>query len=222
MTLTLGIDEAGRGPCVASMFIVGTMFEENQLNILAKLGVKDSKMLTHERRIKLDKKIREIAKGIKIIKVEPKEIDDAVEGKDGLNLNWLEAVKQAEIINELKPDRVIIDCPSPNIKAYTSFLKQRIKPDLLGKTEFIVEHKADQNFLECSSASIVAKVMRNQEVSDLEKKYGITIGSGYPSDPMTQKFLKEQYNNYPRLFRKSWLPSKKQAKEQKQKSLADF
>ncbi len=222
MVLVCGIDEAGRGPCVASMFIVGTMFEENQLKVLAKLGVKDSKMLTHQRRIKLAEKIRSIAKNIKIIKVEPKEIDEAVDGKDGLNLNWLEALKQAEIINELKPDRVVIDCPSPNIKAYTSFLKKHVKPELLGKIDFIVEHKADQNFLECSSASIIAKVMRNKEVSDLEKKHGITIGSGYPADPVTQKFLKENYNNYPDIFRKTWSSFKRLGKKEEQKNLTEF
>jgi len=222
MVLTLGIDEAGRGPCVGSMFIVGTMFEENKLKILAKIGVKDSKMLTHEKRIKLDKKIRELAVSIKIIKVEPKEIDEAVSGESELNLNWLEAIKQAEIINELKPDRVVIDCPSPNIKAYTSFLKKHIRAELLGKIDFIIEHKADQNFLECSSASIVAKVMRNQEVSDLEKKYGITIGSGYPADPITQKFLKENYNNYPNIFRKTWSSFKRLGKKEGQKSLSEF
>lgn len=221
MVLTLGIDEAGRGPCVASMFIVGAMFEENQLKILDKLGVKDSKMLTHDKRIKLDKKIRQLATGIKIIKVSPKEIDEAV-SSDSINLNWLEAIKQAEIINGLKPDRVVIDCPSPNIKAYTSFLKKHVIKELLGKTEFIVEHKADQNFLECSSASIVAKVMRNQEVSDLEKKYGITIGSGYPADPITQKFLKENYNNYPDIFRKTWSTLKKLEKKEGQKNLSEF
>lgn len=219
--LTLGIDEAGRGPCVASMFIVGTMFEENKLKILAKLGVKDSKMLTHEKRIKLDKKIRELAVSIKIIKVSPKEIDEAV-SSESINLNWLEAIKQAEIINDLKPDRVVIDCPSPNIKAYTSFLKKHIKTELLGKIDFIVEHKADQNFLECSSASIIAKVMRNQEVRDLEKKYGITIGSGYPADPITQKFLKENYNNYPNIFRKTWLSFKRLGKKEGQKNLSEF
>lgn len=220
--LTLGIDESGRGPCVGSMFIVGALFEEHKLEILDKIGVKDSKLLTHQRRIKLAKKIKEIATKIKIIKTEPKEIDDAVARQNGLNLNWLEALKQAEIINELKPDRVIIDCPSPNIKAYTNFLKQHIKKDLLGKTNFIIEHKADMKFLECSSASIIAKVERNQEVLDLEKKYGVTIGSGYPSDPKTQKFLKENYNNYPNIFRKTWSSFKRLEKKEGQKNLTEF
>src|SRR3989344_1095894 len=156
MVLTLGIDEAGRGHCVGSMFIVGAMFEEQDLVKLKNLGVKDSKLLTHKRMVELEKSIKKIAKKIKIIKVSPKEIDEAVESDSGLNLNWLEALKQAEIINELKPDKVIIDCPSPNIKKYTDYLKERIKKELVDKIIFVVEHKADVNFVECSSASIVA------------------------------------------------------------------
>ncbi|MBL7100734.1 MAG: ribonuclease HII [Nanoarchaeota archaeon] len=220
--LTLGIDETGRGPCIGSMFVVGTMFKENDLRLLDNIGVKDSKLLTHKKRIKLEKQIRKIAVNFKVKKVEPKEIDRAVSGEKGLNLNWLEALKQAEIINELKPDRVIIDCPSPNIKAYTSFLKQHTRANLLGKIDFVVEHKADKNFLECAAASIIAKVMRNKEIEELEKKFGILIGSGYPADPLTQKFLKANYNNYPKIFRKTWASYRKLKEGKKQKSLAEF
>ncbi len=221
MTLTLGIDESGRGPVIGSMFIVGAMFEEGKLKELAKMGVKDSKMLTHPKRIALSVKIKEIAKKIKAIKVEPAEIDKAVNSEDGLNLNWLEALKQAEIINELKPDRVVIDCPSPNIKAYTNFLKEHINKSLLGKVELIVEHKADQNFLECSSASIIAKVMREEEVAELKKKYG-EIGPGYPSNPVTQKFIKENWEKHPEIFRKSWATWQNHKKAKGQKKIDEF
>jgi len=220
--LTLGIDEAGRGPSLGSMFVVGTMFKETDLRLLDKMGVKDSKLLTQQRRIKLDKVVRDIAVDFKIKKSDPKEIDEAVSGKNGLNLNWLEALKQAEIINELKPDRVVIDCPSPNIKAYTSFLKQHVRTDLLGKIEFVVEHKADMIFLECAAASIIAKVMRNKEIEELENKFGVLIGSGYPSDPTTQKFMREHHEDYPDIFRKTWASYKRLKKEKLQKSLADF
>ena len=222
MVLTLGIDEAGRGPCVGSMFIVGAMFEEQDLVKLKNLGVKDSKLLTHKRRVELEKSIKKIAKKIKIIKVSPKEIDEAVESDSGLNLNWLEALKQAEIINELKPDKVIIDCPSPNIKKYTDYLKERIKKELVDKIIFVVEHKADVNFVECSSASIVAKVMRENEVKDIERMVGESIGSGYTSNPICQQFIKDKMDKYPKIFRKSWLTYKNHKKIKEQKTLDTY
>ncbi len=217
--LTLGIDEAGRGPCIGSMFITGTLFEEDQLEKLKKIGVRDSKLLTHKRRVELAEKIKRIAKAIKTIEVKPSEIDDAVNGNNSLNLNWLEAIKQADIINELNPHRVIIDCPSPNIGAYTNFLKKYIRKDLLNKIELIVRHKADRDFIECSSSSIIAKVTRDMKIDELKKKYG-DFGSGYPSDPDTVRFLRNNWKKYPEIFRKSWESYKRLG--EKKESLLSF
>src|SRR3989338_5794529 len=146
----LGIDEAGRGPVIGPLIIGGVMIEDGEEDKIN--GVKDSKLLSHKKRIELDKKIRENAEFI-IIEVPPKEIDEALES-DTLNLNWLEAHKKAEIINALNPDKAIIDCPSPNCKAYEKYLR-----DLLTNkgTKLVVEHKADVNYPTCSAASIIEK-----------------------------------------------------------------
>jgi len=203
------------------MFIVGAMFEEEKLKELSRIGVKDSKLLLHPKRIELAEKIKGLAKKIKVVKVEPSEIDLAVDGKDGLNLNWLEAVKQAEIINELRPDRVVIDCPSPNIRAYTEFLMGYIKDEIRDNIELIVAHKADKNYVECSSASIIAKVERNKEIEELKEKYG-EIGPGYQSNETTQKFIKENWEKHPEIFRKSWMTWKNHHKAKGQHKLEDF
>src|SRR3989344_8774678 len=103
MVLVAGIDEAGRGPVIGSLFIVGILINEEDSARLKSIGAKDSKLLPHKKRILLEKEILKIAKNHKIIKITPSEIDDAVQGHDGLNLNWLEAKKTADIINFLKP-----------------------------------------------------------------------------------------------------------------------
>ena len=46
-----------------------------------------------------------------------------------LNLNWLEAITTAKIINLLKPEKAILDCPSTNIKAYSDYVKKHLKVD---------------------------------------------------------------------------------------------
>ncbi|MFA7708465.1 MAG: ribonuclease HII, partial [Candidatus Pacearchaeota archaeon] len=119
MVKVLGIDEAGRGPVIGPMIIAGVMIEQGKEATLGE--VKDSKLLAHKKRIELSKIIMENSKFL-IIEVKPKEIDEAVESKEGMNLNWLEAHKQAEIINKLSPDKVIIDCPSINCSAYEKYL----------------------------------------------------------------------------------------------------
>jgi ribonuclease HII len=99
MTQILGIDEAGRGPVIGPLIVAGVMIEEGTEKNLE--GVKDSKLLAHGKRMMLDKKIRDVSEFF-LIEVSPKEIDETLESPTS-NLNWLEAQKQADIINELKP-----------------------------------------------------------------------------------------------------------------------
>lgn len=217
MTLTCGIDEAGRGPVIGPLVICGVMANAVDEHLLYSIGVKDSKELTPKQRDVLSEKIKKIIKKYKVIIVSPKEIDDVLSHKK-LNLNWLEALKTAEIINKLKPDKAILDCPSPNINAYKKYLEKYLKK----KTELIVSHKADQLYPIVSAASIIAKVIRDNEIEKIKKKYNIEFGSGYPSDPLTVEFLKGNYKKYPKIFRKNWASYKELLKKKGQKSLVDF
>src|SRR3989338_3939179 len=183
--LICGIDEAGRGPVIGPMVMCGVLVEESDLPKLKSLGVKDSKLLTKKTREKLFEKIKEIAKSYEIIIVEPKEIDDALES-DSLNLNWLEAHKSAEIINKLKPDKVTVDSPSNNCRAYTIYLKKLLNCEV----ELECIHKADLKHVYVGAASVLAKVTRDREMDKIQKKYGNT-GPGYMSNPITQKFLEK-------------------------------
>ncbi|MDD5649509.1 MAG: ribonuclease HII [Candidatus Nanoarchaeia archaeon] len=217
MTLICGIDEAGRGPIIGPMVMCGISIEEEEVPKLKKIKVKDSKLLTHKKRIELYEKINEIVKDFKIFIIYPEEIDSSVDSQIS-NLNKLEMIKTAQIINYLKPDKAIIDCPSPNIKKYTEEIKVYLKE----KPELIIEHKADVNHPECSAASIIAKVIREEEVEKIKKQYNIDFGSGYMSDPKTQKFLEENFHKEElhKIFRKSWLPFKNHVN--KQKNLSEF
>ena len=215
MVKVLGIDEAGRGPVIGPMIIAGVMIHDGKE---AELGaVKDSKLLTHKKRELLSHQIVAHSE-FKIIEIPPKEIDEAVGSKDGMNLNWLEAHKQAEIINELNPDVAIIDCPSPNCKKYTEYLKKLLNNK---EIKLIIEHKADVNYPVCSAASIIAKLKRDEEIEKLKKKYG-EIGPGYPANSITQKFIKENWEKHPEIFRKSWSTFKNHEKMKNQKKLGEF
>jgi len=210
----LGIDEAGRGPVIGPLIIAGVMITEGNESKID--GVKDSKLLTHKKRLELDKKIKANSEYL-IIECPPQEIDEALLS-DHLNLNWLEAQKQAEIINKLQPDKAIIDCPSPNCKKYTEFLKKLLENKDI---ELIVEHKADMNYPTCSAASILAKVRREEVMDYIKKKYGET-GPGYTSNPITQKFIAENWEKHPEIFRKTWVTFKNHEKMKHQKTLGDF
>ena len=205
MPTQCGIDEAGRGPVIGPIVICGVLVDEKDLPHLEAIGVKDSKLLTARRREALIKEITAIAKGIKTLIVHPLEIDAAV-GSESINLNWLEALKSADIINALNPESAILDCPSPNINAYRSYVRERLDKK---ETTLIVEHKADLHHISVGAASIIAKVTRDAEIESLKKHVGIDFGSGYMADERTSAFLAQNWNKHPEIFRHSWAPYKK-------------
>lgn len=215
--LIAGIEEAGRGPVVGPMVLCGVMIKEEKMNELMTTGVKDSKALTPERRTELFPKIKELAEKVCTAQITPEEIDCKTGKK---NLNYLEAVKMAELIDELKPDKAIIDTPSPNLNSF----KQLIKSLAKHKCEIICEHKADVNYPVVSASSIIAKVLRDKEITKLEKELKITIGSGYPSDPVTQKFLETYWKQLAHLpfVRNSWDTVVTLKNKKAQKNMADF
>jgi len=216
--LTCGIDEAGRGPVIGPLVICGVCADESAEESLKALNVKDSKLLTPKQREHLFEKIKKVVQKYDIIIVEPREIDRVVLSKEKTdNLNWLEARKSVEIINKLKPEAVILDCPSTNPKAYNDYVNELIKT----KSKLVCEHKADAKYPVVAAASILAKVTRDREIKKLEAKYG-KIGSGYPSDPVTKEFLRKNFNKCPEIFRHSWTTFKKAKEGAGQSKLEDF
>ena len=45
----LGIDEAGRGPVIGSLYMCGYLINEKKIRKLKEMGVKDSKLLSKEK-----------------------------------------------------------------------------------------------------------------------------------------------------------------------------
>ncbi len=232
MPFIIGIDDAGRGPLIGPMILAGVLMTDEQEKFLKKQGAKDSKLLTHPQRIALAKVIEKNSLAHSILKSSAEEIDSSI--LSGTNLNTLEAKKTAEIINQLNNRKgkikVIVDCPSVNTRAWAKTLTSMIShPENL---QLHCEHKADFNHPSVSAASILAKVAREEEVSKLKKEfreYG-NIGSGYPSDPATIQFLKNNGKLLKNagIFRKTWatwtnlFPEDKIPKNKKQKTLKDF
>lgn len=219
MAIIAGIEEAGRGPVLGPLIMVGLAMEEQDAEKLKAMGVKDSKQLTIKQICKLKERILKIPNKHLILKIQPAEIDNAVDGNNGLNLNWLEARKTSEMLNQLNPDKAFIDCPSPNIQKYKNYLKRFLKNKDM---ELVVEHKADVKFPITSASSIIAKCIREEEVAKIEQRVGQSIGSGYPSNPICQKFLRENHEKYPELIRHSWESYKRIIHNQHQKKLGEY
>jgi len=202
MTIIAGVDDAGRGSVIGPLIISGVNFKDNQIVELKKLGVKDSKVLTPKKRLRLNDEIKRIAIQWNFAELSPSEIDKIVfKGQKFHRLNWLEAVKMAEVIKKLSPDIAYVDASDVNARRFG----QQIDKTLPLNVKIVSEHHADIKYVIVSAASILAKVRRDEIISSLWEKYG-NFGSGYPSDPKTKKFLLNQVEKgeIPQVVRKSW------------------
>ena len=219
--IIVGVDEAGRGPIIGPLVMAALAFKEEDIKQLEWLGVKDSKLLTPLAREELFDRLREVVSDFRIEMIEPDAIDLSLTEAES-NLNWLEAETSARLVSELNPDKVIIDCPSPNIPAYKAYFSSKLSQGVVSNAELLVEHKADLNHLVVAAASIIAKVIRDRAIEHLKQDIGIDFGSGYMSDPKTKLFLEKYHEQYPHLFRRKWQPYVDVVNKKKQKSLEEF
>ncbi len=218
--LIAGLDEAGRGCIIGPLIVAGVMMKEENLPILPKLRVKDSKLLTPSKRLVLAEKVKLLSEKAVIVKLQPPEIDRVVASERKLHkLNRLEAETMAKIIDALAPDEAYVDAADVIEERF----KQHIQENLSVKARIVSEHKADRNHAIVSAASILAKVERDKEISSLRDEFG-DFGSGYLADPKTKTFLKEwlrTHTDFPEWVRKSYKPARKlkDEKNSKQTSL---
>jgi len=194
----LGIDEAGRGSVLGPMVIAGVIVPEKMENVLERMGVKDSKRLTPNRRTILSRKLKKMF-DYEVVVISAREIDEM--RADGINLNEIEKNAMESILLKLKPEKAIVD--AVDVKA------ERFQENLCKDTglNVIAEHKADDKYIEVSAASIIAKAERDDQIKEINKDFIKSggIGSGYPSDPTTKKFLANYtYDEMPEFVRKSW------------------
>jgi len=196
----LGVDEAGKGPVIGSMFVAGLVVEEDQLFDLAALGVRDSKMLTPARREVLSRKIKALSQDHYILEVQPRIIDEL---RGIMTMNEIMVKCFSQVVKKLHADRAILDAADVNEERFA----ERVRSESGTSMHVVAEHKADQRHQVVSAASILAKVRRDESIRELEASFGCKIGSGYPADPQTLEFLKAwiaDHKELPPFARHSW------------------
>lgn len=157
--LVAGVDEVGRGPLVGDVVTAAVILDPN--NPIE--GLNDSKKLSEKKRLALLPEIKEKALAWSVGRCSPQEIDE---------LNILQAtmvaMQRAIAGLSVQPDLALIDgnrCPA-----------------LPMDSQAVV--KGDLRVAEISAASIIAKVVRDQEMEELDKQYpqfGFAKHKGYPT-----------------------------------------
>ena len=153
-----GVDEAGRGPLVGSVFAAAVVLPETY----DLPGLTDSKKLSEKKRDDLASRIKAQALAWSIASADTDEIAE---------LNILHAamlaMRRAVAGLALVPDKILID-------------GNCVPPDLPVPAEAVV--KGDSKIIEISAASVLAKTARDAEMYALAKRfpqYGFERHKGY-------------------------------------------
>jgi len=216
MKMICGIDEAGRGPVIGPLIVCGVKVEND--DFFRSLGVKDSKKLTRSQREILSEKIEKVTDGIEIIEISAREIDLI---REEMTLNQLEVKIFASLITKLCPDIAYVDSADTD----ESRFGREVQAELDLSVEIISKHRADEMFPVVSAASIMAKIHRDRRVHEIEEEIGENIGSGYPSDPTTVRFMEswlDRYGELPPHSRKSWDTCSRMLRMKSLKRIDDF
>ena len=181
----VGIDEVGRGAIFGPVFSAVVELTEKNKFILKQLGVTDSKKLTPKKRKLLLPKILLLSSDYGIGQSSVREID-----KLGIRVaTELSMIRALKKLKE-KPSEIIVDGPLL-LRPWSGIQKNIIS--------------GDSKFTSVASASIVAKVSRDNLMERLEKKYSgylIFKNKGYG----TSEHLSSIKNNgITNLHRKSFL-----------------
>jgi ribonuclease HII len=178
----LGLDEAGRGSVLGPLVVGGYVWEAEDQAPLRAAGADDSKALLHLRRIEVRTRLAELGRGL-LRSIAATAIDDG-------NVNHLEEEAFLDLVREVRPDRVYLDAPVH--PAGIPRLRERLVARS-GVADWIVENKADATWPVVGAASIFAKVARDGAIAEIDLVVVAagqgSIGSGYPSDPVTRAFL---------------------------------
>jgi len=209
-----GVDEAGKGSVLGPLVVAGIGISSEER--LSDLGVKDSKLLSPKERERLYPLIRKRCK-IATVTIDAQEIDAI---RNEMTMNACIARAHAQVITKISPTCAYVDACDVNCFRYA----EMVKAHLFTPCKIVSEHHADEKYLVVSAASIIAKVIRDREIIKLAEKYG-EIGSGYPSDPVTVRWLTGYIGEHPSpplIARRSWKTVVTLLAKKSQRSLLDF
>jgi len=150
-SLVAGVDEVGRGALFGPVVAAAVILPASALSQLAIAGVKDSKQLSHPRRVKLAHEIQYLALDWRIGYATSAEIDQI-----NIFQASLLAMKRAVLKLKVQPTLCLVD-------------GKHALPDLPVAQRTMV--KGDERSLEIAAASVIAKVWRDELVTRFAAKY---------------------------------------------------
>ena len=213
--MPFGVDEAGKGPVLGSMFAASVVAEPDRLPA----EIADSKTLAPERRENLAARLHADSKvSIGIAEIPVARIDDPATDMNELTVAaHVEALGAVDVAGQTGT----VDAGDVNADRFGRRVAKRLDADLTIRAE----HGADERHPLVSAASVVAKVARDAHVAELNEEFAAPIGSGYPGDEQTRTFLRdyvETHGELPACARRSWQTSADVLAAAAQSDLGEF
>lgn len=213
--MQFGVDEAGKGPVLGSMFAAAVVADPEALPD----GIDDSKNLSAASRESLTEHLAAdpgVEIGVAEIPVARIDAPDT-------DMNTLTVEAQAEALSQVDVEGLAgyVDAGDADAERFGRRVGERIAAD----ARITAEHSADERYPLVGAASVIAKVRRDAHVEALAEEYGRDLGSGYPSDSTTREFLETylaETGELPACARHSWKTCEELVAAAEQAGLADF
>lgn len=224
--MQVGADEAGKGPVLGPMIAAAVRAPPAAIPD----EIDDSKRLSVSRREDLASQLSSHPSvTIGIASVDPVTIDSEVTDMNSLtvsaHVDALAAVAQ-------DGDETIVDAGDVS----ESRFGRRVGSGLENKgitVDIVAAHGADEQYPIVAAASVIAKVERDRRMAAIDAAYAPQVasaavdgvGSGYPGDGETRKFLREyvrQHGEIPDCARRSWSTITDVLAAEAQSELDDF
>jgi ribonuclease HIII len=179
----MGSDETGKGEWFGPLVVTATALTPEDIIVLRKLGVRDSKTIKKDELMKLAEKLFKMDFPRFTITLLPEKYNQMYTDfeKEGKSLNDMLAWAHSAVIKAMlkyvkaKNAKVVID--------KFDFEKTEFRLETVDRTNVeIIQKSKGESEIPVAAASIIAKYTFEMEVNKLNEKYGIDLRKSQPKD----------------------------------------
>ncbi|MCH9610817.1 MAG: Ribonuclease HIII [Chlamydiales bacterium] len=175
----IGVDESGKGDFFGPLVVAGVYADEQKIDELVKIGVKDSKKLRDSTILKTAKRIKECCPHC-IVRINPVRYNELYEKFSNLNhlLGWGHATVIETLVDKTGCTDILIDKFASEYVVENALKRKKKQVNLTQRT------RGEQDVV-VAAASIIARAGFVEAISQLEKKYGVTFPKGASQHVLT-------------------------------------
>ena len=200
--IIIGQDEVGKGEMYGPMITASVAIRPDQISEFKRIGIRDSKTISSKKKLhELTHFIEQHAVAVSVSRLYPRRFNELFlkmkEEEKNLNdlLAWQHSNALKSLLEKLDEKDLLNRKIILIIDEFDRFKTDlRIKNQLKNNIQVVQSTKAEKISVAVAAASVVAKDKRNDQVTKLEEKYGITLNNttvkSLVNHPESSEFLK--------------------------------